>query len=176
MIFPFGRMRGFWAVALLVFSLSFPFAAGANEWRGTVVRVTDGDTLWVRPDGGGRARKLRLRGMDAPESCQSGGPQASRALAALALRKRVHVATHARDKWGRLIATVRLQGPRGEDVAARMVAQGWAWSHGRGGGPYARQQAAARQARRGIFTRSLHPQRPADFRRKHGACARVKRP
>ena len=156
-------------------------SARADIWPGTVTWVTDGDTLWVRPDTGGPARKLRLQGIDAPERCQSGGAQARQALIALALHQRVSVQTHARDSWGRAIATVRLSGKggkSGEDVAARMVCQGWAWSSGRGRhpGPYAAQQAAARQARLGVFVPTAEPQRPADFRRRHGPCEPARQP
>ena len=157
------------------FLLLVAVSAHADAWQGTVTWVTDGDTLWVRPDTGGRARKLRLQGVDAPESCQSGGAQARQALIALALNQRVSVQTHARDGWGRSLATVRLRGKGGEDVAARMARQGWAWSYGRGRsrGPYAAQEAAARQARRGVFAHAAEPERPADFRRRHGPCARA---
>ena len=42
-------------------------------YEARVTRVFDGDTLWVQPLDGGRYRKLRLDGLDAPEICQSGG-------------------------------------------------------------------------------------------------------
>ena len=73
-------------------------------WTGVVSRVSDGDTLWVRPDEANqRPRKLRLYGIDAPESCQVGGPQARQALIALAHGQRVRVRSLARDRWRRLI-------------------------------------------------------------------------
>ena len=112
------------------------------------------------------------------DSVLDGASQAvAQALIALALNQRVSVQTHARDGWGRSLATVRLRGKGGEDVAARMARQGWAWSYGRGRsrGPYAAQEAAARQARRGVFAHAAEPERPADFRRRHGPCARAGR-
>lgn len=170
-LLPFSLPR-FLAAAFLLLAAT---CARADAWQGTVTWVTDGDTLWVRPDAGGRARKLRLQGVDAPESCQSGGAQARQALIALALNQRVSVQTHARDGWGRSLATVRLRDKGGEDVAARMARQGWAWSYGRGRGPYAEQEAAARQARQGVFAHAAEPERPADFRRRHGPCTRAER-
>ena len=40
-----------------------------------MIRVVDGDSLWVRPPGRAPLR-LRLSGVDAPEVCQRHGPQA----------------------------------------------------------------------------------------------------
>jgi endonuclease YncB( thermonuclease family) len=52
-----------------------------------------------------------------------------------------------------------------------MVGQGLAWSYqfGRDAGPYAREQAAARSARLGLFAQA-DPQPPHRFRRRHGSC------
>ena len=66
-------------------------------------------------------------------------------------------------------------GAAGAHMAARMARQGWAWSYGRGRGPYAEQEAAARQARQGVFAHVAEPERPADFRRRHGPCTRAER-
>ena len=63
-LLPFSLPR-FLAAAFLLLAAT---CARADAWQGTVTWVTDGDTLWVRPDAGGRARKLRLKGVDAPES------------------------------------------------------------------------------------------------------------
>lgn len=51
-------------------------AAQPEAWRGTVTYITDGDTLWIRHLHGGRARKIRLDGIDAPEICQAYGARA----------------------------------------------------------------------------------------------------
>lgn len=144
--------------------------APPQVWSDVVSHVSDGDTLWVRPDEANqRPRKLRLYGIDAPESCQVGGPQARQALIALAHGQRVRVRSLARDRWGRSVVVLEVNG---RDAAAQLVAQGWAWSYGRhrrDAGPYAAEQAAAQRARRGLFADPA-PQRPADFRRQHGPC------
>ncbi|MDP3310892.1 MAG: thermonuclease family protein, partial [Polaromonas sp.] len=56
-------------------------AGAAQPWQGTVTRVSDGDTLWVRPAAGGKPLKVRIDGIDAPEICQAGGRAARKALA-----------------------------------------------------------------------------------------------
>lgn len=139
-----------------------------KSWSGEVSHVTDGDTLWVRPQAGGRPRKLRLDGIDAPESCQAHGSAAREALAARVLHRRVQVSTRAMDDYRRALATVRLQG---EDVGGWMVVQGHAWSYRYRSdpGPYATEEKKARRLTRGLFA-DARAERPRDFRQRHGAC------
>jgi micrococcal nuclease len=142
-------------------------AAPALALSGVVTYVTDGDTLWVRPEGGAPV-KVRMQGIDAPERCQPWGPQAREALAARVLHRQVQVQTRARDDYQRTIGVVELDG---QDVAAWMVRQGHAWSqrYRKSLGPYAAQEAQARAAGRGLFVHPA-PVLPRDFRRQHGPC------
>ncbi|MCW7541516.1 thermonuclease family protein [Aquabacterium sp. A7-Y] len=142
---------------------------------GKVTRVSDGDTLWLQLDGAGRKRpiKLRLEGIDAPESCQPWGAQARQALSGRLLGRQVRLSLRGRDRYRRWLGNVSLQG---EDVSAWMVREGHAWSYrsGRGGGPYARQEAEARARRRGLFG-AIDPMPPRVFRQWHGACPAPRR-
>jgi len=157
------------ALALLLALSHGQAEARSLAIEGTVVHVTDGDTLWLRPDAAAeKAFKLRLAGIDAPERCQSGGAQAGAALAARVLHQRVQAVTRATDEFQRAVATVRLDG---EDIAAWLVQQGHAWTRGyrHAPGPYARQEAEARAARHGIFADPL-AQDPRLFRKQHSPC------
>lgn len=143
--------------------------AGASQaWTGTVTRVSDGDTLWVRPAAGGKALKVRIEGIDAPEICQAGGRAARDALARRVRGQRLALLARGQDDYGRTIASLQVAG---EDLGGWMVSQGHAWSYGFGreGGPYARQQALAQAAGRGLFAdrRALEPRL---FRKRHGPC------
>lgn len=133
-----------------------------------VTRVFDGDTLWVRPLTGGRYRKLRLDGLDAPEMCQNGGPAARDALASRVLDRVVTVHVRAHDTYDRGLAQVLMGG---EDVAAALVRNGHAWSSRwrQHLGPYAAEEALARTERRGVFETEA-AENPRDFRRRHGPC------
>ena len=144
-------------------------AAPARGWQGQVTHVTDGDTVWVRPARGGAPRKLRLRGIDAPESCQPHGAVARRALAARLHDQPVRVRGRQRDDYQRLLA--RVSTPADPDVGAWLVAQGHAWSYrqGRRAGPYAREEAQARAAGRGLWALP-GAMEPRLFRRSHGPC------
>ena len=154
---------------LLLFLLLLAGGAQAREtFVGQVSYVTDGDTLWVQPEAGGVARKLRMLGVDAPEICQGGGKAARDLLAQLALQRRVTVKVSYYDRYGRGLATVALDG---QDLGARMVRAGQAWSYGWRGraGLYAAEEAAARQSRSGVFA-AAHPESPRAFRKRHGSC------
>jgi micrococcal nuclease len=159
-------MKSVFLSIALIFIAASAYAAGA--WTGLVEYVVDGDTLHVRPIGGGPLRHVRLEGLDAPEICQPWGPQARQALAQHVLHHRVQVQSRAQDGYGRLVARVRV---KGVDAGARMVAQGNAWSyrwHARQG-RYDRQEVAARVQGRGLFA-SGNAEKPGDFRRRHGSC------
>lgn len=139
-------------------------------WRftGKVSYVTDGDTLWVQPDVGGPPRKLRIDGIDAPEICQAGGEASRALLMQRALHQRVLVTVRRRDIYGRGLAHIQLNG---HDIGAMMVSTGQAWSYrwGQNPGPYAEEEAFARQFRQGLFATS-QPVMPRVFRKRHGSC------
>lgn len=149
--------------------VSEPFSPGAvAAYEARVTRVFDGDTLWVKPLAGGRYRKLRLDGLDAPEICQTGGTVSRDALAARLLQQVVTVSQRSQDDYGR--ALVRLS-HGGEDVGAWLVLQGHGWSYRwrHSQGPYAKQEAQARAQRKGLFAQA-DAELPRDFRRRHGPC------
>lgn len=139
----------------------------ASALTGVVTHVSDGDTLWVRPEGAAPV-KVRLQGIDAPERCQPWGPQARQALSERVLHQRVRVRTRARDEYHRNIGVVELNGV---DVARALVREGHAWSqrYRRSLGAYADLEAEARRARRGLFAAPAIE--PRAFRKAHGPCS-----
>ncbi len=139
-----------------------------STYEARVTRVTDGDTLWVKPLSGGKYRKLRIDGVDAPEICQDGGKASKEALSARVLEKVVVVRERRRDDYGRPLVKLQLGD---EDVAGWLVSEGQAWSyHWRhSNGPYAEQEERARKSRKGLFAED-RPEVPRDFRRSNGPC------
>ena len=137
-------------------------------WQGKVTRITDGDSLWVRPAEGGQSVKLRIDGIDAPEICQAGGQAARKALAARLAGRTVWVQTRRQDDYGRAIAMVTLDD---EDMAAWMVSQGHAWAYRQGSGAYRTLQLQAQSAGRGLFA-DRNAIRPRIFRQQNGSCYR----
>jgi len=143
-------------------------AHAKSAFAGRVSYVSDGDTLWVRPDAGGPPRKLRIDGIDAPEICQTGGEAAREVLRQLVLHQHVEVTIRRNDDYGRGLARIRLDG---HDLGAQMVRAGQAWSYRwrRDLGPYAAEESVARQSRLGLFAADT-TELPRDFRQRHGSC------
>ncbi|SFU63386.1 nuclease homologue [Polaromonas sp. YR568] len=159
----------FWALAAgCTSALAAPPAKAT--WSGVVTYVVDGDTVRVRPPGGGKPVSIRVDGIDAPEICQAFGPASRDALMRRVLGKRVKVLGKRHDDYGRLLARIELNG---EDTGQWMVARGLAWSYRfrSSPGPYAAQQRRARAAGLGLFSPAQGaPVYPAQFRKQHGSC------
>jgi len=152
-----------------VWLLGLALSGAAQAMSGVVTHVTDGDTIWVRPDEPNRKPvKLRLVGIDAPERCQAWGAQATAALSSQVLHRHVEVPTRGVDAHGRLLGGLMLDG---HDVSAWMVSQGHAWSarFHRHPGPYAQEQYAAQARRAGLFADPAAVE-PWVFRKTHGPC------
>jgi micrococcal nuclease len=138
-----------------------------GQWEGVVVRVTDGDSLWIK-SAQGQAIEVRLSEMDAPESCQAWGPESRVALRRIAMGKTATMESVARDRYGRTVARVQIGGL---DLGPHLVMHGHAWSQRGpwGDGPLVKEEQAARAAKRGLHA-APNPVLPSDFRRKHGSC------
>jgi endonuclease YncB( thermonuclease family) len=125
---------------------------GASMKTAEVVSVSDGDTLTVLRDGA-RVR-IRLHGVDAPETGQAYGGRAASAAASLAIGEAVTLRVHAVDRYGRTVADVIL--PDGRSLARELVAAGLAWwyrAYAPGDAELARLEAEARAAGRGLWAR-----------------------
>jgi len=156
------------------FVLGTAQAARVVVYDARVERVTDGDSLWVKPLKGGKAHVLRLQGVDAPELCQPHGVTARDVLRRRLVGQVVRVQAKSRDTYGRRLAQVEHQG---DDVGGWLVRQGHAWSYRwrQDPGPYLVQETWARLNRAGLHARP-RAERPGDFRRRHGPCHAPRRP
>ncbi len=143
-----------------------PFQAG--EVRGKVVRVVDGDTIWLVREGETKPMKLRIEGIDAPEICQPFGPEAKRALAGRILDRDVTAKLRAVDDWGRHIGHVY---DGDTNIGQRLVRDGMAWSirYRWDRGPYVADERMAQSFFRGMHAAG-NAELPRDFRQRHGSC------
>jgi endonuclease YncB( thermonuclease family) len=136
------------------------------ERGGTIVgraSVIDGDTIEIR------GTRIRLSGIDAPESrqsCSDGGgasyPCGRRAAFALADKigaSNLACEVEDHDRYGRSVATCRL----GDlDVNGWLVSSGWALAYRQYSTAYVGAEAAARAAKAGIWQGDFTP--PWDWR------------
>jgi len=135
--------------------------------RGQVVGVADGDTLTILE--GGQQHKIRLTGIDAPERAQPFGDRSRAALGAFAFGKPATARCHKRDRYGRDVCVVVVEGM---DVGLEQVRSGWAWWYR----DYAKEQVPEERAsyaaaetdsklhRRGLWSDAL-PVAPWEWRR-----------
>ena len=113
-----------WLVALLLACLAAP-SLDAQEFRGKVVGVTDGDTITVLQDR--TPVKVRLNGIDAPEQGQPFGERAKQFASALCFGDEVTIKTSGTDKYGRTLGDVVLVD--GRILNQELVKAGMAWHY-----------------------------------------------
>ena len=94
--------------------------ANLYTYAARLLRVVDGDTLWLLIHLGGtdwRKEKLRLRGIDCPELTTSAGAAAKRYVHAQ-LQRATHltITTTKPDQWDRYLSDVFLTTATGEDL------------------------------------------------------------
>lgn len=110
------------SVLLLTLLLS---AIVDNSFFAKVVRVIDGDTIVVL-DQNNQQIKIRLEGIDCPESNQDFGTQAKKATSELCFGKKVRIEQSGVDRYGRVLAFVYVG-----DVCVNeeLLKQGMAWHY-----------------------------------------------
>ena len=107
-------MRTFQPVVFLMLALSLFLSPTVHAERlfGTVVDVSDGDTVRISAHG---IHKIRLKGIDAPEMSQPFGPESRQNLVELTFMKHVAAECLERDHYGRLICTLYVTDPDCKD-------------------------------------------------------------
>jgi len=146
-------------IAILLLLLATPAWA---DITGKVVRVLDGDTIIVQDT------RVRLTGIDAPESKQAHGKASTRYLSKLINGNVVTIEGDKTDRYGRLLGKVVYQG---KDVNLQMVQEGHAWWYRRykrtqstsDQRAYAQAENTARSGRMGLW--GGNPVAPWEFRR-----------
>ncbi len=103
--------------------LCLPIAAQQKTITGKVVGVSDGDTITVL-DSSKRQHKVRLEGIDAPESAQAFGQKSKQSLSHLIFGRTVMVTSSKTDRYGRTLGKVQLDG---KNINYLQAMQGMAW-------------------------------------------------
>ncbi len=107
--------------------------------------------------------KVRLHGIDAPETGQAFGTVSRKALGDLIQGKTVEIEEVDRDRYGRVVAKVRVGGVY---VNREQVANGHAWRYVQYDkrGEFTQVEQAARAARKGLWA-DAHPVPPWEWRK-----------
>jgi len=143
-------------------------SSGRQELPGRVVAIADGDTITLL-DSANTQHRIRLEGIDAPESHQAFGEQSRLSLSEMIFGKDVSVSYQKVDQYGRLVGKISLDG---KDINLEQVKAGMAWHYKfyedeqtpEDRELYARAEAEARAARRGLW-QDPNPTEPYQFRK-----------
>jgi endonuclease YncB( thermonuclease family) len=141
-------MTRFAIVFLLGISLASPVLA--TSLAGRVIRVQDGNSLTIQADG--RAVRVRLEGIDAPELKQAYGPESQRSLADLCFDKESVAEYRSKDSDGRPLVQIRCAGV---DANAEQVQRGMAWvdkRHTNSASPLHFMMDQAQRSREGLWS------------------------
>lgn len=156
--------------------LGISVCALANELQGKVIRIADGDTLTILVEPIKLDLPVRLSGIDSPEKGMPFGQAAKQSLSELAFGRHAVVEWGKRDKYGRLVGKVLVDGV---DINLVQVRRGMAWHFKEYEGEqppfdravYARAEAEAATARVGLW-RDPDPVPPWTWRKARRAAGK----
>jgi endonuclease YncB( thermonuclease family) len=114
-----GAMSSLFFMVLLLLSFN---AASQTYTNALVLKISDGDTIHIAADG--TRVSVRFAGIDAPETKQEYGPEATKTLQAIIADQRLTLNCFKTDRYQRKVCRVYL----GEqDIALSMLLAGAAW-------------------------------------------------
>ena len=139
-----------------------PANSSSSDLIGRVIKVSDGDTITVL-DASKTQQKIRLQGIDAPEKGQAFGKASGKFLAGLVAGRDVKVQWSKKDRYGRILGTVYVDG---REVNLEMLRAGMAWHYKKYDSTlaYAQAETEARAAKRGLW-QEKNPTEPEVFRK-----------
>lgn len=163
-------------LTIIVFALSFVIVSArpnaGEEIAGKCISVTDGDTIKIYT--GEAVYKVRLEGIDAPEPGQEFSSKAKQALEQKIKGKNITIEVTGYDKYRRMLGKLLLDG---EDIQFWLVRNGWAWQFTK----YNKSeelklaQSQAKQEKRGLWTGSLKPMSPWQYRERQRELSKIKK-
>lgn len=149
---------------LLTLILSIVFSIFSFAIDGYVVKVSDGDSFFMKQNG--KKIRVRMYGIDAPELKQKHGKESKKYLEELILGKKIELKVLYEDNYGRKVSKVYY---RDREINLEMLRSGNAWFyeyHAKKEKEYRKAYEKAKREKIGIWSEK-NPQNPRDFRIKH---------
>ena len=154
-------------LSFILFASFIASVANAEILNGTVVGISDGDTITVI-DKSSNEHKVRLMGIDAPEKSQAFGNEAKQTLSNYIYKKEVSIEYKKYDKYKRIVGKVTFDG---QDICLQMIREGMAWHYTEyekeqtktDRDLYREAEASARSGMIGLWHKK-HAVKPSDFR------------
>lgn len=133
------------------------------DMKGTVTKIADGDTLTIRSNG--KYYRIRMYGIDAPESDQKHGKEAGDYLSSIIMDKEVSIKIMDKDQYDRIVGKVFYNE---RDINKVMLESGNAWYyefHAKNETEYRNAYENARNMKKGLWN-SPKPENPRNHRNK----------
>lgn len=142
--------------------ISFLLFSSEATLIGKVVKVADGDTITILNAKSEQIR-IRLSGIDCPEKSQAYGQKAKEFTAKLCAGKQVKVIFQSKDRYGRVLGIVIVDGI---NVNKELLRSGYAWHYKYFDKTkeYAELEAKARRKKIGLWQEN-NPIAPWEFRK-----------
>lgn len=133
-----------------------------NDFYANVIGVSDGDTITVLTDDN-KQIKIRLDGIDCPESRQDFGNKAKKTISDLIFNRRVLIKPSGKDSYGRMLAYVFINEI---SINKKLIELGMAWHYKKYNKDYelAQLEVNAREKKVGLWGHP-NPIAPWDFRK-----------
>lgn len=155
-------------LTIILFTIIFYQTYAANEIKGKVVSVIDGNTVQVQSDSQDQY-KVVLAGIDCPELEQQYGTEAKKYLEKLVLKQMVTLQLKGKDRFGNYIAVLLLNGD--DDPRIELLKQGLAWTSEKSPNPDLEPYRSwAQQKKRGLWQEE-NPTPPWTYRRQQTMAA-----
>lgn len=151
-------------LTFFIFMFMLPFTVLADESIIKIVSIPDGDTLNII-NSDNKKIKIRLYGIDAPETTQKYGQASRDYLRKIVKNKNLTYKIRSKDDYGRVVAT--LYGDN-KDLNYEMIKAGWAWHYKYyyKSKKYAEAEKNAREQKLGLW-KGDNPQAPWDYRKEN---------
>jgi endonuclease YncB( thermonuclease family) len=161
------RKSQFLILLLSFFVATSSLSSAADSYTGQVIDVADGDTVTVLNQNNESA-KIRLTGIDCPESSQIHGNQAKQFTVSKVSGKRVRIFPETTDRYGRTVALVLING---ENLNEQIVTSGNGWVYRKYCtadycNDWLKLEETARDSQVGLWE-NKNPQAPWEWRAEH---------
>jgi len=150
---------------ILILLITALLTSYSYAFKGIVILIADGDTITVVHNG--KPKKIRLYGIDTPESKQAFGNQTKNFTYAMVYRKSVNVEPVTTDRYGRTVGIVHVNE---KCLNSELISKGFAWVYDR----YCKKdmcdkwkklEEVAKQSKAGLWSKD-NPVEPWMYRRK----------
>ena len=150
------------SVLLLVFLFLCVSCAADPTLKGSVVKVTDGDTIVLLINN--QEQRIRLNGIDCPERGQAFGTVARSFVGDLVFSKEVRVVSEGLDRYQRVLGWVYLEDGRCLNHELLKAGLAWHYKDYNSDPDLAAMEVSAKAAKKGLWV-DPHPIPPWEYRR-----------